>query len=307
MEAIFEMIGGLVEAASDPNSPTHEIGDMAQFLVAAAERADGDVLDRIVGELAPVIDINSPHAPVTFVLAGALVERGASAERVAAAVLHPLPDALAACAKYVETLEAEHGTITEEVWAASEATRPRAWLELELIWRPCVAVLGASPAARSSMKAHAETASRIEDLHVGGTWLAPMLRVLDDEPLHVIHDESGRTFDLTMSGIARNFELLTLLAGALIGDGLLDGERPSDAALATARGEGPQQCFERIAVVWNLVDANGEPIARGGLPADIPVVDGRRVVHLVAPDEPGDYAGHRTFATLGGKLTSEGS
>ena len=63
-----------------------------------------------------------------------------------------------------------------------------------------------------------------------GSFLASILQVLDDESLLVLHVTQKKGFDVHISGIADNFQLHTLLAGAIIGPpakGWIDGEAPT--------------------------------------------------------------------------------
>ncbi|WP_328476426.1 hypothetical protein OHA21_21845 [Actinoplanes sp. NBC_00393] len=123
--------------------------------------------------------------------------------------------------------------------------------------------------------------------HVGpAAWLHGLLRVLDDEPLIVLHRATGRAFRVTISGIGDNFQLHTLLAGALIGGTAgLPGEPPSAVELAAAT-DGEPQPDGGIRGNFNLVDHAGEWIWNEGRPADIPALDGVRVIVI----DPAPYA-----------------
>ena len=70
------------------------------------------------------------------------------------------------------------------------------------------------------------------------SFLATMLQILDDEPLLVLHVEQKKGFGVRISGIADNFQLHTLLAGAIIGrpeKGWVEGKAPSRRAVAECR------------------------------------------------------------------------
>ncbi|WP_327000189.1 hypothetical protein OHA72_34310 [Dactylosporangium sp. NBC_01737] len=142
---------------------------------------------------------------------------------------------------------------------------------------------------RAALPQRARLTAAIEPvLDVYGTpqWLAGLLKVLDDEPLLVLDRGfagTGRGYRVTIGGIGDNFQLHTLLAAALIGDpsrGLLPGRAPS-AVEAAAAGTGEDlQPAGGLRGNWNLVDAYGEWIWNEGTPADIPHLDGVRVVVL---------------------------
>jgi hypothetical protein len=128
----------------------------------------------------------------------------------------------------------------------------------------------------------------VRESHGVPEWLAGLLLVLDDEPLVVLDRGfagTGRGYRVTIGGIGDNFQLHTLLAGALIGDpsrGLLPGRPPSPAELAAAGTGDDLQPAGGLRGSWNMVDAHGEWIWNEGRPGDIPRVDGVRVVVLDA-------------------------
>jgi hypothetical protein len=120
----------------------------------------------------------------------------------------------------------------------------------------------------------AEAAARVAPLRQDLDCLVGLLAVLDDERLVVLHRLTSRGFEVTISGVGDNFQLHTLLAATLSGvsaDGLLEGVRPDPTWVAAAT-DGP--------IEFNLVDGYGRWIWNEGNPADIPVLNGRRVVVL---------------------------
>lgn len=106
------------------------------------------------------------------------------------------------------------------------------------------------------------------------------------DPLTVLHRPTGRGYRVVISGIGDNFQLHTLLAARLIGDearGFLPGERPSAVEIAAAT-DGPDLTpADGITGVFNLVDRFGDWIWNEGRPADIPRLEGERVVVLDPP------------------------
>ncbi|MFC4069874.1 hypothetical protein [Actinoplanes subglobosus] len=131
-------------------------------------------------------------------------------------------------------------------------------------------------AAADAMSGHADAAP----------WMYGLLQVLDDEPFLVIHRPAGRAFRLTVSGVGDNFQLHTLLAATLIGDpahGLIDGVRPEPAWIAAATDGRDLQPAGGVRGQFELFGAGGERIWGEGRPADIPVLDGHRVVVLDKP------------------------
>ena len=120
--------------------------------------------------------------------------------------------------------------------------------------------------------------------HIGtADWLYGLLLVLDDEVLLVLHRSSGSGYRVTIGGIGDNFQLHTLLAATLIGKksrGLIPGKGPSPAEVAAA-ADGPDLLpAGGIRGIFTLVDAYGNQIWNEGRPADIPRLEGTRVVVL---------------------------
>lgn len=112
-------------------------------------------------------------------------------------------------------------------------------------------------------------------------YLLGLLRVLDDEELIVVDRASGRVYAASISGIADNFQLYTLLADSLIGDpvaGFIAGQPPdADWVAAATIGEEltpPGGILGR----FDLVDAEGQLIPAASRPADIAIVTQHRLV-----------------------------
>lgn len=298
MDGLFQMMDGLVEAAEFPDAPTHEIASMAQFIVAAAQGADGATLTKCAAQLAPVVDIRSPHAPVTFVLAGALVENGAESVPLGEAIVAPLGAALEETAAWLDELERTNGAITEQVWA--EAELPHAWHVVDLVWRPAIAALAQRTALRDRHRHLLDAAERVGRVHDGAQWLRRLLRVLDEAPFLVVHPETSTAFELTVDGVATMRELHTHLLAELVGPGRggLPGAPLDPAIVACVRGEGPQVVEAHAPKRWRMFTFDDEAIGPGAEPIAIPERDGRRVVVLREDGEEETYAVHRSFTTL---------
>ncbi|MEU8900365.1 hypothetical protein [Nocardia sp. NPDC048505] len=140
---------------------------------------------------------------------------------------------------------------------------------------------------------------------VSGQYYKPLdyvLKLLDDEPLIVLHRDTRTGYRMRMSGLSINFQLHTLLADALIGGGHLPGEAPSAEAVAMCRD------VEGRVPTWgsfNLVAPDGSWIWNEGTPSDIPVIDGVRL--LVLDQEPyrRTWPAGRYFPEVPGDLVLE--
>jgi hypothetical protein len=132
-------------------------------------------------------------------------------------------------------------------------------------------------------------------------WLYGLLLVLDEEVLLILHRATGLGYRVTIGGISDNFQLHTLLAATLIGKksrGLIPGKGPSPAEVAAA-SDGPDLTpAGGIRGIFNLIDAYGNQIWNGGRPADIPPLEGTRVVVLDPPPCPQSWTKGRTYPQM---------
>jgi hypothetical protein len=146
-------------------------------------------------------------------------------------------------------------------------------------------------AATEAIRAHIGTAD----------WLYGLLLVLDDEVLLVLHRATGYGYRVTIGGIGDNFQLHTLLAATLIGKksrGLIPGKGPSPAEVAAA-SDGPDLLPPGgIRGIFTLVDAYGNQIYNEGRPADIPRLEGIRVVVLDPPSYAQAWNAGRTYPSM---------
>ncbi|MEW2355272.1 hypothetical protein [Spirillospora sp. NPDC029432] len=138
-------------------------------------------------------------------------------------------------------------------------------------------------------------------------WVAGLLRVLDGERLLVLDRATQHGWTVTIGGIGDNFQLHTLLAGALIGrPGGLPGTPPAPEIVNCFLDAETPPGRPVITSPWNLVDAHGEWIYNEGVPADIPAVNGTRVVVLDPPSYERQFPAGRRYPMLPGSLTLDG-
>ena len=138
--------------------------------------------------------------------------------------------------------------------------------------------------------------------HIGtADWLYGLLLVLDEEMLLVLHRATGFGYRLTIGGIGDTFQLHTLLAATLIGKksrGMIPGKGPSPAEVAAA-SDGPDLLPPGgIRGSFTLVDAYGNQIWNEGRPADIPRLEGTRVVVLDPPSYGQTWNAGRTYPSM---------
>ncbi|MER7699504.1 MULTISPECIES: hypothetical protein [unclassified Streptomyces] len=229
---------------------------------------------------------------VVAVLVGACVERGADAERCAPGVLAGLRTALEQAQAFSEAWAATGGGAFPapkghepgpELVARAGFDAAVGWSTLPQWEMAAVAMLN-HPGVRRAAGSRGEALRLLGAVErASGMELKSLdhaLLVLDDEPLVALHRASGTGYLLRISGIGDNFQLHTLLADALIGGGHVEGRAPSPQEAAVCR-ETPGQ-VDTVGS-FDLVAPDGEQIGNEGAPADIPVVDG---VRLLVLDEP---------------------
>jgi hypothetical protein len=163
----------------------------------------------------------------------------------------------------------------------------------------------------------------VDELTRETSFLTLMLRVLDDEPLLVLHPGEQKGFEVRISGLADNFQLHTLLADALIGDpnqGWLSGVKPDPRVVAAARDVNlpPNTRLTTTGTfnLWNWPglqpDGTVPPGITGGwwiwnegVPADILPFEGKRIVLLGPPPYARSWNAGRRFGHMTGELIVE--
>ncbi len=288
--------------------------------------------------LAPGLNSLDPEpAGVASRVVGAMIEAGHDPQPARTAMLGALQQTLPVCASLADEARAEIGDPPEhldedeiEEWLAERGAaalndaaghRPAAavaWQRLHEIWPGAIALFSVDPAARAEAQDLVPIAERIEDVHEAAGWLRAMLTVLHDEPYVAIEPATRTGIVGRMSGVVENFQLTTLLMDEFP----RDEPRVSKAAIAVARGEGPQQIDETVTGVWNLftfaaLQPGGELpepsdlahrdtwIWNEGMPADIPTVDGHRVILLGPAPYARSWQAQRMFLKLPARLTAD--
>ncbi|WP_329371088.1 hypothetical protein OG896_32595 [Streptomyces sp. NBC_00669] len=290
-------------------------GDAFGLLQQTFHDADDAELAAVAPRLATLLP-EVPPGPrsVVAVVIGAAVERGADPLACAPTVLAGVGEALAGAEEFTTRWAAtgggdlpdpEHSDPEDAVFDRVGQPATEAWWTLPQWEMAAVAVLNHKPVrlALPDRAALIDAAERVGDATGGGLkYLRYMLAVLDDEPLVVLHRESGTGYRVRISGLGDNFQLHTLLAGELVGGGHVPGTAPSDLAVAVCRaGTGDTDTTGS----FNLVAPDGTWIWNEGIPADIPVVDGVRLLVLDPPPYERAWPAGRLFSNMPGDLVLE--
>ncbi|UOE20999.1 hypothetical protein NI17_007500 [Thermobifida halotolerans] len=131
-----------------------------------------------------------------------------------------------------------------------------------------------------------------------------LLRMDEVSEALVLDRSSRRGFRVRFEGIGDNFQLHTLLADALIGEeGVgLAGQRPDPRWVAAFRDADPDPQAKVVHGWWNLVGADGTWVWNEGVPADIPLLRGERVLILEEQTYPRSWNAGRLYPLVEGSL-----
>lgn len=300
-------------------------------LAAETKAVETAALTELVQEIAPMLTGLCGTFSKLAVLAGALVERGASP----LALVDVLPErAVATMARYMAleqiwptagsgralpeffppldeatlndvestlvTYARRHGKSEQDALLVAYS-----WFSVNDWIDPLIAAMTASREFRAAMDRREQVlegatalAKRLPRAH----WLRGLCLVRDDEPLIVLDPSTDRGFLLTMSGVGDNYQLHTLLADRLMGPGrgdLLDAQPPEPAWVraATTGSTGPFDLSTPITRRLRLFDGHGDYVYPEGRPADIEPLDGVRVLVLHPPN--GTYGWNNGRAYVG--------
>jgi hypothetical protein len=279
-----------------------------------------DAGDAELVAIAPRLAALLPEVPpgprsIVAVVVGAAVERGADAVACAPAVLGSVGEALAGAEEFATRWAAtgggdlpdpEQSNPGDDVFDRVGQAATEAWWTLPQWEMAAVAMLN-QKAVRLALPDRAaliDAAERVGDATGGGLkYLRYMLAVLDDEPVVVLHRETGTGYRVRISGLGDNFQLHTLLAAELVGGGHVPGTAPTEQAVDVCRsGTGQTDTTGS----FNLVAPDGTWIWNEGIPADIPVVDGVRLLVLDPPPYERAWPAGRLFSNMPGELVLEG-
>ncbi|HWC25076.1 MAG TPA: hypothetical protein VG474_00700 [Solirubrobacteraceae bacterium] len=311
--------------------------ELVQRIAESVEDASPAASREAMAMLASGLNSLRPEpAGVAARLVGAMLEAGHDPRPARPAMLAALQQTLPACAtladearaavgpppEHLDEDEAEEWLAQQRAAALNEAAGRRrsaaiAWQRLHEVWPGAIALFSVDPEARAEAQELAPYAERIEDVHEAAGWLLAMLSVLHEEPYVAIEPATRTGISGRMSGIVENFQLSTLLMDEFP----RDEPRVSEAAVAVARGDGPQRIDETVTGAWNLFTYEAllpggelpDPsdlaykdtwIWNEGMPADIPAVDGHRGILLGPAPYARSWPAQRMFLKLPARLTA---
>lgn len=311
-----QMCAELSRAAIDRDEQT--FGGLLQEVHRAAAAVPAAELTAGVRLLAQgIAQASLDQAAWLAVMSGAIVENGADADAPGTAVMGRLLEVTTGALAFAGAWEKAAGgeppdpaenEPSREAW---DVVRPglgdgagpamEAWWSLPRFALAASTVLSVSPMVRASVPDRETLAAAVDraEPHCGQlAYVRDLLRVLDGERLLVLDRASGRGWTVVIGGIGDNFQLHTLLAGALIGPDRLPGNAPDPRWVASSLDQDVPPGTPSVTGQWNLVDVDGEWIWNEGVPADIPEVGGTRVVVLDPPPYERSWSPGRRFPQM---------
>lgn len=325
-ESLRELRDALVLAVRAPEVSADDARTQARRFLEAVEKASPDEAEHAVREYAEVLtDVNIERLPFAAIIGGALVERGADPDWVEPRLTGRLADLLEEAVPVAELANAridragpdeDTGQIFAGVREELKTAEPDQLAALDALDRmlpPCMAIYQRSAHARRYGRCLLDRVEAIGDWSETAHWMARLLKVLDDEPFVAIEPATGLGIEGRLNGVSDNFQLHMLLMDALP---LANGSVPprlSPAVAATAWGAGAVDAGVEVVGTWNLhsfaalssdlrvpagVEGMSTWIWNEGTPADIPPLDGHRVILLGPASYERLWPARRMFANL---------
>jgi hypothetical protein len=352
-DALKQLAGRVVPGGGTPE----EVSEAIQHLIQSLFCVELAVRNRILKGLGDLItNCGAENAGILSQLCGSLVETGSPPRIALPAILSRLPEVLALAGSFVgecrkmggesdkmspeqtSTLIDHHGP---EV-ARRLPLEARAFQSVGSMCLGAIAMLSRAPSERQRVRLESPLLRQAAPLSklVGPVgFLCKMLRVVDDEPLLVLVPELVRGWRVRAKGIADNFQLHTLLAGALVGPeseglipaivGLGEDRTPVPGRPLAARAAGAARslpCTAHEPAVWSQMQLwnwqalrpDGRlpenPMAHSryfiwgeGVPDDISHFDGIRFVLIGSATLIRSWNGGRIFHGMRAELTPEES
>jgi hypothetical protein len=275
-----------------------------------------------IGELIRTADVR--HVGWLANTAGSLVEAGSNPEAALDAIFERLPDIFAQarsvlniCAALARATGANPDNQEPSALLNQFAPDPTVWEHVSLACLGAIAMLSRARDARARLlpaPALLEQAKQFASINSEAGFLTRMLQVFDNQELIVLSPQHRRGYRARITGVADNFQLHALLAGALVGP-VEEGLLPECVGSTADRNPVPGRPLDRRVLgrirdepfgmnepgmwsflqlwSWRAIQPDGTLPADAqknrdhwiwneGIPADIPAFDGQRIVLISA-------------------------
>jgi hypothetical protein len=328
-------VADLVRSATTEADPRRLRGSVEKVLDAfggATVATQGAAVSRIGKALRGA---TGPGAQVLALALGALVEAGAPAELAWRALAPDLVALLERATRFAtdalkQSKEADVDRAIEKA-AALARKRPEdagAWASVPSRCLAAIACLTHSKPLRAAERAGgalSAAAAPLAEVIPEVAYLVQALHIVDDETWLVLAPGSGRGWRVKVDALPSNAELYVLLADALAknakSEGLFGGRPEAKAVAAVRDGATPKRPtavtvpFELCAFTAVSPDGTLEPAGEAdeehvlepdGLPADVPPLDGERIVLVRDAKTPRSIAIAPPFEGLAPRLEVAG-
>ncbi len=307
MPSSIQVTKRLLSLIADEDSSDEQIAQAARGLLQSTHGTSASNINNVLEVISLGLDVDDPsRASVLMMVCGSLVELGAKTTPLHEPLIrqfhklieqsHSFHEAMLSNLPNSKNKDRDRATALR-LASAELPDEAEAWNALEQSYPAGIALFSVSREARHLASRELASVRNIAEFHPGAGWLWKILQVLDDEPLLVIEPLTGLGIVGRMNGVSDNFQLNVLLMD-VFPRGWFQRRRVSKLAANVARGIGPQHTDDAIYGVWNLytkaaLNSDGtlpDPkdheadkttaVWNEGIPADIPLLDGHRVVLL---------------------------
>ncbi|MFC4913700.1 hypothetical protein [Actinomadura gamaensis] len=322
-EDFLRTCDALVQAAITENPA---FSDLLPRLMGMAQQVPPAVLSAALPRLADGLAKAQPSmAGWLAVMSGAWVENGASPEPVGLPLVERATQVTTEALAFARAWSEATGDTPPDMeqdapsQAIVDTIGPKlgdaavsamlAWFSLPQFAMGTTTILQNSAMVRGAVpdrERKADIAGEAAEYHPHMSYVRDLLRVLEGERLLVLDRASRQGWTVTIAGVGDNFQLHMLLGGALLGrPGCMPGEPlPPDWIAWFTNQDPPGKVI--VTSPWNLVDGHGAWIYNEGVPADIPAINGTRVVVLDPPSYARHFPAGRRFPMMDATLAIEG-
>jgi hypothetical protein len=338
MPTLADAVDTYLRAMQQAQTP-NDIAAATPPLLPLVQTASPDELTYQLRRLyVEIREASLPMVAITSLVCGGMVEHGGDPEVCGPLLLDYLGKLLGELREYWDQVRARTGAILSRenaMYLGEQCFNDIAQTHLNPAWAfyfhmplamGVIAHLSKMPALRATARSRPEVLAEAPNLDMisreDETYLTCMFRVLDGEPLLVLHPDERKGYEVRITAVADVLQLDTLLAANLIGatsEGWLQGRRPSEEIISAVTN-GPVRFDLSVDGVFNLWTWNGLrpdgslPVGLtpsefllpwNAFPDQITPFDGVRVLLLGKRFPPQNWQGTRRYRDMPGSLTVE--
>jgi hypothetical protein len=326
LELLEASVRVFVEALTTRADLRDSVEALASEMLESARRTGASGLERAIETLAQSLPLPPAEEGHVAIVMGALVELGAPPMTAAPALAGMMARVFTGAQAFIAACEdaaEESGTdeVSPELRQTVAQRLPDAAAAETALNQVCLgalSVLTRSAEARELARAQPRLEMRaraLAPMQKGARLAWILLSLLEDEDLLVLDPVNRRGWKVHLSGVADNRQLHLLLAGALPGS---HSPRPSPEAIAAASTSDEVGEAGTMQSVWTMyqwralhldgslphtpetIDPARDLVTHLGVPSQIEVFEGARVLLLGPPLEVKTWNANRIFYELHG-------